>query len=132
MSALRQAPLLGRRVLSVVLALAVVVGLIVIFSGSLTRSTDIEARADQARAEVAARELELAAGEAELEFFGNKDFIRWQARVHGFGEKAEGETRFTLPVDAPSPVPITPIGPQDTGAQATAPFDAWMELLFGA
>jgi len=132
MSALRQAPILGRRALLVVLTLAVIVGLIVIFSGSLTRSTDIGAQADQARAEVAARELELAAGEAELEFFESKDFIRWQARVHGFGEKAEGETRFTLPEDAPAPAPITPIGPQDGGAQAIAPFDAWMEMLFGA
>jgi hypothetical protein len=132
MSALRQAPLFGRRALLAVVALAIIVGLIVLFSGSLTRSTDIGARADEARAEVAARELELAAGTAELEFFKTKDFIRWQARVHGFGEKSEGETLFTLPDDAPLPEPVTPIGPQDPGAQASAPFDAWMELLFGA
>ena len=36
-----------------------------------------------------------------------------------------------LPEDAPAPGPITPIGPLDEAVQM-APFDAWMELLFGA
>ena len=131
MSSLRQAPLLGRRALAAVAGLALVIGLVIVFSGSLTRSTDIEAQAEQARAEVAARELELAAGEAEQEFFETDVFIRWQARTLGFGQKSQGETLFALPEDAPAPGPITPIGPLDEAVQM-APFDAWMELLFGA
>jgi type II secretory pathway pseudopilin PulG len=131
MSSLRQAPLIGRRALVAVVALAIVGGLVVVFSGSLTRSTDIGAQAEQARVEVAARELELAAGEAEQEFFQTDEFIRWQARTLGFGQKSQGETLFALPEDAPTPAPIRPIGPLDEDAPM-APFDAWMELLFGA
>jgi hypothetical protein len=131
MSSLRQARFSGRRALAVVSALVVLLALVVVFSGTFTRSTDIEAQAEQARAEVAARELELAAGEAEQEFFETEEFIRWQARTLGFGQKSQGETLFALPEDAPEPDPITPIGPlaQD---EPMAPFDAWMELLFGA
>ncbi len=91
MSALRQAPRSGRRALLVVAGLAVIVGLIVVFSGSLTRSTDIEARAELARTEIAALEDIAAAGQAELAFFGTDAFVRWQARVYGFGDKSAGE-----------------------------------------
>lgn len=131
MSVIRQAPLIGRRALVAVVGLAVVVGLGVIFSGSFDRSTDTEARAEQARAEVAARELELAAGEAEQTFFETEEFIRWQARALGFGQKSQGEKLFALPEDAPEPDPVTPIGPIDSD-EPMVPFDAWMELLFGA
>ena len=129
MSSLRQAPVIGRRALAAVVALAVVVGLVVIFSGSLTRSTDTESRADEARAEFQARQLELEETEAEEEFFKKPEFIAWQARVNGWGEP--GEIRFGLPDDAPEPAALTPIGPPDD-VEPMAPFDAWMELLFGA
>ncbi len=129
MSSLRQAPLIGRRALAAVMALALVVGLVVVFSGSLTRSTDTESRAEEARAELAARQRELAETEAEQEFIKSRQFILWQARVNGWGKP--GEIPFALPDDAPDPAPIAPIGPQDQ-AQPMAPFDAWMELLFGA
>lgn len=129
MSSLRQAPLIGRRALAVVVTLAIGVGLVVVFSGSLTRSTDIESQAEEARAEVAFHAYQLAETEAEQAFIGTRDFILWQARVNGYGEP--GEVRFALPEGAPSPAPITPIGPQ-AEAEAMAPFDAWMELLFGA
>ncbi len=129
MSSLRQAPLLGRRALAIVVALALVGGLVVVFSGTLTRSTDTESRAEQARAEVLARQLELAETEAEQDHITSRESIAWQARVNGWGKP--GEIRFALPDDAPEPAPITPIGPQDA-AQPMAPFDAWMELLFGA
>ena len=129
MSALRQAPTVGRRALLLALALAVVVGIVVVLSGSLTRSTDVEAQADRARAEIAEIEKRFLAGEKELEFVQTEDFIRWQARVYGLGEA--GERPFALE-DAPPPEPIAPIGPQDAETEAMVPFDAWMELLFGA
>lgn len=129
MSSLRRAPLIGRRALAAVVAFALVVGLAIVFSGSLTRSTDTESRAEEARAEVAMRERELAETRAEQEFIGSREFILWQARVNGWGEP--DETRFALPDDAPEPAAIRPIGPP-AEAEPMAPFDAWMELLFGA
>jgi hypothetical protein len=129
MSALRQAPLIGRRALGALVALLLLLAIVVTFSGTLTRSTDVEARAQQARALVAETRERLAAGEKELAFVQTDDFIRWQAAAIGFGEK--GWQPFALE-DAPPPARITPIGPQDPSADAQAPFDAWMELLFGA
>ena len=113
----------------VVAGLALAVGLLVVFSGALTRSTDIESRAEAARAEVELSQQQLEETQAEQEFIKTQEFILWQARVNGYGEP--DETRFGLPDDAPSPAPIVPIGPQDEDAPM-APFDAWMELLFGA
>jgi cell division protein FtsB len=129
MSSLRQAPLIGRRALVVVLALVLVGGLVVVFSGSLTRSTDTESRAEAARAQVEAQQIELEQTEAEQAFMQTEEFVLWQARANGFGKP--GEVRFALPDDAPPPEPITPIGPQ-AASEPLAPFDAWMELLFGA
>ena len=129
MSALRRAPTVGRRAFLLVVAVAVVVGVVIVLSGSLTRSTDVEAQADRARAEIAEIEQLHEEGEKELRFVETEDFIRWQATIYGLGEP--GERRFVLE-DAPSPEPIVPIGPQDEAGDAMAPFDAWMELLFGA
>ena len=130
MSTLRQAPSAGRRALAGLIGLAVLVGVVVVFSGTLTRSTDTEAQAEQMRAETARIAEQVEAGELELEFVETPDFVDWQARAIGFGQK--GEQPFTLPEGAPSPRPIVPIGPQSDGQQTKAPIDAWMELLFGA
>jgi hypothetical protein len=129
MSALRRAPTVGRRALLLVTTIVVVVGVVIVLSGSLTRSTDVEAQAARARAELAEMEKLHAAGEKELRFVETEDFISWQARLYDLGEP--GERPFVLD-DAPSPPPIVPIGPQDQEGVAPAPFDAWMELLFGA
>jgi hypothetical protein len=107
----------------------VVGGIVVLLGGSLSRSTDVEAQADRARAEIAEIEKLHAAGERELRFVETRDFIRWQATFYGLGEA--GERPFVLE-GAPSPEPIVPIGPQDGEGETVAPFDAWMELLFGA
>ncbi len=116
--------------LLVLLTGLIVVAIVIVFSGSLTRSTDVEARAERARAEIAEIEERFAAGEKELAFVQTEDFIRWQARIYGLGEP--GEMPFELEADAPPPQPVHPIGPQDAEARAQAPFEAWMELLFGA
>ena len=129
MSSLRQLPTIGRRALAAIVACAVVVGLVIVFSGSLTRSTDTESQAEQSRAEVQARQRVLEETEAEQAFIESREFILWQARVNGWGRA--GEIRFALPEGAPEPAPIRPIGPQDE-EPPLAPFDAWMELLFGA
>jgi cell division protein FtsB len=123
-------PFQGRRAAAVVLGLFVAAGLIVIFAGTLARSTDIEAQAARARAEIEVLEARVAAGEAELELYRSEAFREWQARVYGFGRKDE-EKLFMLPDDAPSPAPIVALGSRADRMTAVAPFDAWMELLFG-
>lgn len=130
MNALRHAPLVGRRALAVLAALALVVGIALVFSGTLTRSTDVGAQAAQAQAVVAELEARREAGERELEFVRTEAFVRWQARIEGLGQ--EGERPFALEPGAPAPEPITPIGPQDDAPRALPPLEAWMELLFGS
>ena len=129
MSALRRAPTVGRRALLLVTAVILVVGIVLVLGGGLSRSTDVEAQAERARAEIAEIEKLHAAGERELSFVETEDFIRWQATLYGLGEP--GERPFVLE-GAPAPEPIVPIGPQDGEGEVMAPFDAWMELLFGA
>ncbi len=119
----------GRRAAAVVFGLFVVAGLVLVFGGTLARSTDIEAVAEQKRAEIAVLQARVAAGEAEIGFYDTDAFIRWQARVHGLGES--GERLIERPANAASPEPIVPLGASGTDSGARAPFDAWLELLFG-
>ncbi len=129
MSSLRQAPVIGRRALLLLAGLLLLAAIVIVFGGALTRSTDVETRAEQARAEFARVEEAVHAGEHELAFIETDAFFDWQGRAYGFGES--NERPFVLE-DAPPPAPITPIGPQDATGEQAAPFDAWMELLFGA
>lgn len=113
-----------------VFGLFVAVGLIIVFSGTLARSTDIESQAATIRTEVELLRARVAAGEAEIGFLTTEAFLQQQARVEGFGEP--GEVRFALPDDAPPPEPIVPIGSRAREAAERAPFDAWLDLLFGS
>ena len=124
-------PAIGRRALAAVVALVLVGGVLVVFSGTLTRSTDAEAAEAQARAERDRMAAEVAAGRLELDYVRSDDFIEWQARAYGLGDGAD-ERLFRLPEDAPTPAPIVPIGPLEDTDPPRAPFDAWMDLLFGA
>lgn len=130
MSLLSGMPAFGRRALAAVVGLALIFGILVVFSGTLTRSTDAEAAEAQARAERDLMAAEVEAGRLELDYVRSDDFIEWQARAFGLG--GPDEQLFRLPEDAPPPDPIVSIGPQEDTAPAKAPFDAWMDLLFGA
>lgn len=129
MSAGRRRPLRGGRAAGLVFGLFVAGGLVIIFGGTLARSTDVEAEAARLRAEVQLLEARVAAGEAEIEFLEGEAFLLQQARQEGYGER--GETAFALPPDAPSPAPLPSIGSGARGETRRAPFDAWMALLFG-
>lgn len=129
MSSLRRTGAHSRRALVIVVGLVVAIGLIAVFAGTLTRSTDIEARAERARAEIAVLEARVLAGEDEVSFLGTDDFIRQQARALGLGQR--GEVPFKLPDNAPPPAVVEPIGPRQDQGSSKAPLDAWMELLFG-
>lgn len=119
----------GRRAAGIVLGLSVAIGLIVVFGSNLARSTDVESEAARLQAEVdLLREREVAF-KAEVEFLQSDAFAVQQARLEGFG--GDRERRFRLAPDAPSPAPIVPIGSEAVEAAGRAPFDAWMELLFG-
>lgn len=130
MKSLQRSLLHGRRAAVVVFGLFVLAGLVLVFAGSLTRSTDLEAEAARMEAEIARMEEQVAAGEAELRFIQTDAFHLWRARAEGYGEA--GEIRFALPPGAPSPEPVVPLGPSRSSETTRAPFDAWMDLLFGS
>ena len=115
---------------AVVLGLFVAGGVVFVFAGTLTRATEIEAEAARARAEIAALQRRVEAGRAELEFIESDRFVEQQARAGGFG--SPGERSFQLPEDAPSPPPVVLLGAAGGRDLPATPFDAWMELLFGA
>ena len=129
MTLLRQLPSMGLRAVAAIVGLSVLVGIIIAFSGALDRSTEVEAQAERIRAETALMQAQVEAGEAEIEFVESDDFVRWQARALELGKA--GEQPFALPPDAPQPEPIVPIGPHTGEQDPAAPFDAWMEMLFG-
>ena len=129
MSSLHRGLLQGRRAAALVFGLFVVTGLVLVFAGTSTRSTSIEAEAERLRAENALLQERVAEGDRELAIYQTEAGKLWQARVLGYGE--EGEKRIVLPANAPSPEPIVPLGPGGTAEAPRAPLDAWMELLFG-
>jgi cell division protein FtsB len=128
MSFIRGGAFKRRSTASLVFGLFVVGGLVLVFAGTLTRSTDLEARAEEARAEFAVLEARAAAGRAEVEFMEEDSFIQQYARGLGYGKRAE--IAFRLEEGSPSPQPITPIGNAPSDDPPSAPFEAWMELLF--
>ena len=130
MSILRNTFLERRGAAAIVFGLFVAGGIVFVFAGTLARATELEQEAARARAEVAALEERLAAGNAEVEFLRSDRFLEQQARVVGYGER--GEQPFRLPEDAPSPEPIVPLGSPADRTVASAPLEAWLELLFGA
>jgi hypothetical protein len=131
MQSIHRLTAVGRRAFLIGGSTALLIGIIVVFNATLTRTNDAAGRADQARQALADIQARLDATNAELDFAINhkEAFTRWQAPLAGYGE--QGERQFALPADAPSPQPIVPIGPQAVERPPMAPFDAWMELLFG-
>jgi hypothetical protein len=114
---------------TIVFGCFVAVGLVVLFAGTLTRATELEAEAARASAAVVLLEERRLAGDLELEFIESDRFVEQQARAAGFG--GPDERPFRLPDDAPSAPPIPLLGESGSGGAPLAPFDAWMELLFG-
>lgn len=130
MSPLPRGPFERRSAASLVFGLFVAGGLVLVFTGTLARSTDLEAQAEEARTEIAALQARVASGRSEVEFTESEPFIEQYARTLGLGKR--NETIFRLSEDAPSPPPITPIGSTSAVGPPAAPIQAWMELLFGA
>jgi hypothetical protein len=117
------------------IGLAIVgVWLVLVFARALGDVDHATARQQVIASEASALEARLSADKRELALVQTDAFQRLQARAYGLG--AAGEVAFSLPQDAPSAPPITPLG----GAQAatssavekTSPLDAWLSLLFGS
>src|SRR3954469_21571177 len=122
----------------VLIGIAIVaVWLIFVFAralGDLDRAT---ARQHSIATEAATLQARLDADHRELALVQTDAFQRLQARAYGLG--GPGEIVFSLPQDAPSAPPITPLGGGQSSASdaqdatdATTPLDAWLKLLFGS
>jgi hypothetical protein len=122
-------PLERRGAAALVLGLFVAGCLVVVFAGTLTRATELDAEAALLAAQVDELRDQYAAGQAELHFIEDDRFVEQQARAIGFGTREEEP--FRLPPDAPTPPPIVPLGEDGGVAPPLTPFDAWMRLLFG-
>lgn len=129
MSFLRKGPFERRGAAGLVFILFVSIGVVLIFTGTLTRSTDIEAEAERLRVDVAVLQARVDAGAQEVAFLDTDEFVQQVARSIGMGER--GEIAFALEADAPSPQPIIPLGSDISDMRSQSPFDDWMELLFG-
>lgn len=112
------------------LLIVVGLGLVLIFAGTLSRSSDLGGEAAARRAEFAALSQRVADGRAEVEFLETEAFVDQVARSIGWGSR--GERAFALSPNAPSPAPIVPLGSEPVGAVEVAPLEAWLELLFGS
>ena len=130
MSHFRRGPFERRGAAFLVFGLFVAGGRVLVFTGTLARSTDLDAQAEVARAEIAALEARVAAGREEVEFMTSDPFIEQYARAIGYGKK--NEKVFRLSDDAPPPPSIAPLGIASREGPPPAPFEAWMELLFDA
>jgi hypothetical protein len=118
--------------LILLLIAAIGVWVVVVFAGALGDVDHATARQQSIAAEAAALQARLDADHREQQIVQSDAFQRLQARAYGLG--AQGEVVFTLPLDAPSPAPITPLGgdtPATTAESATTPLDAWLQILFG-
>jgi cell division protein FtsB len=103
--------------------------LLLTFGRSLAQLNDASQREAVMAAEAAALQQELDAGRRELTLVQTDAFQALQARALGYG--ANGEIAFTLPVDAPPPDHIVPLGSAGAPAAAASPLEAWLNLLFG-
>ena len=111
----------------------IAVWLVFVFAGSIGDVDRATARQQQVTNEVNTIQARLNADKRELEIVQTDSFQGLQARAYGMGEP--GEKIFSLPSDAPSPQPITPLGASSAAAPnattAQTPLDAWLSLLFG-
>src|SRR3954451_11755969 len=123
-----------RRLHLVLIGLAIVaVWLVFVFARALRDVGHATARHQTVANEASTLQARLDADRRELVLVQTDAYQRLQARAYGLG--APGELVFTLPQDAPSPPPITPLGAgQRSATSATdsaTPLDAWLRLIFG-
>lgn len=111
----------------------IAVWLVFVFAGSIGDIGRATARQQQVTTEANTIQARLDADKRELAIVQTDSFQRLQARAYGMG--AAGEIVFSLPADAPSPPPVSPLGASSAAASsattAQTSLDAWLSLLFG-
>jgi hypothetical protein len=123
-----------RRLHLVLIGLAIVgVWLVFVFARALGDVDHATSRQQAVAEEASTLQARLEADRRELLLVQTDAFQRLQARAYGLG--GPGEVVFSLPQDAPSAPPITPLGGgQRSATSATdsvTPLDAWLRLIFG-
>ena len=124
-----------RRVHALLIGIGIVaIWLVFVFAKALGDVDRATARRVALAAEAATLQARLDADRRELELVQTDGFQRLQARAYGMGYA--GEIVFSLPLGAPSPAPITPLGGQQPAAPVSVtsatPLDAWLKILFGS
>ncbi len=121
-----------RRLHAILIAIGLIaIWLAFVFARALGDLDQATARQQAIAQEAVALQARLDADHRELALVQTDAFQALQARAYGLG--GPGELVFSLPQDAPSPAPITPLGgsPADASASGATPLDAWLEILFG-
>jgi hypothetical protein len=123
-----------RRLHLVLIGLAIVgVWLVFVFARALGDVDHATSRQQAVAEEASTLQARLEADRRELLLVQTDAFQRLQARAYGLG--GPGEVVFSLPQDAPSAPPITPLGGgQRSATSATdsvTPLDVWLRLIFG-
>jgi cell division protein FtsB len=123
---------LSRRRLAVAVGLVVAAWIVLAFGRQLGAASAAQARAEALAAEAERRSAEVAALEAELELIQRPAYLRQQARAYGLG--TPDEIPFAIDPNAP-PLPADAPGSAATRlgerADAPAPLDVWLTILFG-
>lgn len=123
---------LTRRRAAWIVGVVVAVWVVAVFARQVGDASAASARADAMVASNAARQVEIAALERELERIVQDRYVFQQARAYGLG--GPREIPFTLAPDAP------PLGDDAPGSAAlrvggstgVSPLDRWLTLLFGS
>ena len=109
--------------------LVVAFWLVLTFGRSLAQLNEAGQREAAMTAETNALQAELDAGRRELTLVRTDAFQALQARALGYGKN--GEIVFTLPVDAPAPEHVVPLGSAGVAQPSETPLEGWLNLLFG-
>ena len=125
---------MSRRAWIAIVVIAIVsVWLTFVFAKTLGDVDQATARHQVVATEAAALQARLDADRREQALVQTDAFQRVAARAYGLG--APGEIVFSLPQDAPSAPPITPLGDGTRAGSVSdaqrSPLDAWFEILFG-
>jgi hypothetical protein len=126
-------PIVGitRRRAAILLGTLLAGWIIILFARQVSEASAATGRAEAMVADNAARRLEIAGLERELQRIQQQRFVVQQARGYGLG--GPKEIAFTLGASAPSLPPDAPGSASlRVGARSThTPLESWLTLLFG-
>jgi hypothetical protein len=126
-------PIVGitRRRAAIVLGALLAAWVIILFARQVSEASAASGRAEAMVADNAARRLEIAGLERELQRIQQPRYVIQQARGYGLG--GPKEIPFTLGASAPSLPPDAPgsAAVRVGAGNGSTPLDSWLTLLFG-